>query len=116
MTTVRDTSFDVDGISVTRLGEISPLGRYCLAQGAFLSDKYRPNGASKVISKNRPKFTSIIFRFGLLFVFKLSYFDQKFLWAKVLTYHFGRFLVPNVWSHCLYVKGNCPFRFSRPAS
>jgi hypothetical protein len=28
--------------SVTRLGEISPFGRYFLALGAFFSDKYRP--------------------------------------------------------------------------
>jgi hypothetical protein len=63
---------------VARLGEISPFGRYVLALGAFFSEKYRP------------KFILISTKFELHFVLKLSHFDKKFLWAKVL--HFGRYL------------------------
>jgi hypothetical protein len=71
---------------VTRLGEISPFGRNFLALGAFFSKKYRPNDLGAFFSKNRPKFTLISARFGLLFDFKFSNFDQIFLWAKVLIY------------------------------
>jgi hypothetical protein len=44
--------------SVTRLGEISPFGRYFLALGAFFSEKYRPNDLGaiffKKIAQNSP--------------------------------------------------------------
>jgi hypothetical protein len=38
--------------SVTRLGEISPFGRYFLALGAFFSEKYRPNDLGAIFFKN----------------------------------------------------------------
>jgi hypothetical protein len=71
---------------VTRLGKISPFGQYFLALGAFFSEKYRPNDLGACFLKNRPKFTLISSRFGQLFVLKIPYFDQKFIWAKVLIY------------------------------
>jgi hypothetical protein len=46
--------------------------------------KYRPNDLGEFFSKNRPKFTLISSRFGLLFVLKFPNFDRIFLWAKVL--------------------------------
>jgi hypothetical protein len=38
--------------SVTRLGEISPFGRYFLALGAFFSEKYHPNDLGAIFFKN----------------------------------------------------------------
>jgi hypothetical protein len=72
---------------VTRLVEISPFGRYFLALGAFFSEKYRPNDLGAIFfKKNRPKFTLISSRFGLLFDLKFPNFDQIFIWAEVLIY------------------------------
>jgi hypothetical protein len=59
-----------DTYSVTRLGEISPFGRYFLALGAFFFKKYRPNDLCAVsFQNNRPKFAS-------------NFDGQKFLFAK----------------------------------
>jgi hypothetical protein len=41
--------------SVTRLGEISPLGRYFLALGAFFSEKYHPNDFGAIFFKRSPQ-------------------------------------------------------------
>jgi hypothetical protein len=39
-------------ISATRLGEISPFGRYFLALGTFFSENHRPNDLSAIFFKN----------------------------------------------------------------
>jgi hypothetical protein len=59
--------------------------------------------------KNRPKFTLISSRFGLLFDLKFSNFDKTFilgLSSYLLRLHFGQYLnkighifQSNVWSH-----------------
>jgi hypothetical protein len=41
-------------ISATRLGEILPFGRNCLALGEYFSEKYRPKIWANFPLKNRP--------------------------------------------------------------
>jgi hypothetical protein len=54
-----------------------------LALGAFLSEKYRSNDLDAIFIKKSPKIH--LNKLKIWATFYLN-FDQKFLWAKVLTY------------------------------
>jgi hypothetical protein len=73
---------------VTRLGKISPFGRYFLALGAFFSEKYCPNDLGAIFSKISPKFHINMLYILTNFLSKNSqiltknFFGKKFLFNK----------------------------------